>query len=29
MALFKFVKNMIEDRPIEIYGKGNMSREFI
>ncbi len=28
MALFKFVKNMIEDKPIEIYGKGNMSRDF-
>jgi UDP-glucuronate 4-epimerase len=28
MALFKFVKNMIEDKPIEIYGQGNMSRDF-
>jgi len=28
MALFKFVKAMIEDKPIEIYGKGNMSRDF-
>ncbi|MBB3659777.1 UDP-glucuronate 4-epimerase [Rhizobium sp. BK650] len=28
MALFKFVKNMIEDKPIEIYGEGNMSRDF-
>jgi len=28
MALFKFVKNMIENKPIEIYGKGNMSRDF-
>jgi UDP-glucuronate 4-epimerase len=28
MALFRFVKNMIEDKPIEIYGKGNMSRDF-
>jgi UDP-glucuronate 4-epimerase len=28
MALFKFVKNMIEDKPIEIYGKGKMSRDF-
>ncbi len=28
MALFKFVKNMMEDKPIEIYGQGNMSRDF-
>lgn len=28
MALFKFVKNIIEGRPIEIYGEGNMSRDF-
>lgn len=28
MALFKFVKNMIENKPIEIYGEGNMSRDF-
>ena len=28
MALFKFVKNMIADKPIEIYGEGNMSRDF-
>lgn len=28
MALFKFVKNMIEHKPIEIYGQGNMSRDF-
>jgi UDP-glucuronate 4-epimerase len=28
MALFKFVKNMIENKPIEIYGNGNMSRDF-
>ncbi|MGO4199865.1 NAD-dependent epimerase/dehydratase family protein [Rhizobium sp. YAF28] len=28
MALFKFVKNMIEGKPIEVYGKGNMSRDF-
>jgi UDP-glucuronate 4-epimerase len=28
MALFKFVKNMLEDQPIEIYGEGKMSRDF-
>ncbi|MBZ9794031.1 NAD-dependent epimerase/dehydratase family protein, partial [Rhizobium sp. 3T7] len=28
MALFKFVKNMLEDQPIEIYGEGRMSRDF-
>ena len=28
MALFKFVKAMLEDQPIEIYGKGKMSRDF-
>ncbi|MGK9052145.1 NAD-dependent epimerase/dehydratase family protein [Neorhizobium petrolearium] len=28
MALFKFVKAMIEDREIEIYGEGRMSRDF-
>jgi len=28
MALFKFVKSMLEDRPIEIYGEGKMSRDF-
>jgi UDP-glucuronate 4-epimerase len=28
MALFKFVRNMIEDEPIEIYGEGRMSRDF-
>ena len=28
MALFKFTKNMLEDQPIEIYGEGNMSRDF-
>ncbi|KQV83788.1 NAD-dependent epimerase/dehydratase family protein [Rhizobium sp. Root1220] len=28
MALFKFVKNILEDQPIEIYGEGNMSRDF-
>ncbi|CAN7584830.1 NAD-dependent epimerase/dehydratase family protein [Neorhizobium sp. LjRoot104] len=28
MALFKFVKAMIEDREIEIYGEGKMSRDF-
>jgi len=28
MALFKFVKAMIEEREIEIYGEGRMSRDF-
>jgi UDP-glucuronate 4-epimerase len=28
MALFKFVKAMIEEREIEIYGEGKMSRDF-
>jgi UDP-glucuronate 4-epimerase len=28
MALFKFVKNILEDQPIEIYGEGKMSRDF-
>ncbi|MBO9125318.1 MULTISPECIES: NAD-dependent epimerase/dehydratase family protein [unclassified Rhizobium] len=28
MALFKFVKNMLEGQPIEIYGEGKMSRDF-
>lgn len=28
MALFKFVKAMLEDREIEIYGEGRMSRDF-
>ncbi|SCB62344.1 NAD dependent epimerase/dehydratase family protein, partial [Rhizobium aethiopicum] len=28
MALFKFTKNMLEGQPIEIYGEGNMSRDF-
>jgi len=28
MALFKFVKAMLEDQPIEIYGEGKMSRDF-
>lgn len=28
MALFKFVKAMVEDREIEIYGEGKMSRDF-
>lgn len=28
MALFKFVKAMIDDQEIEVYGKGNMSRDF-
>ncbi len=28
MALFKFVKAMIDDREIEIYGEGKMSRDF-
>ena len=28
MALFKFVKAMLEDRPIEIYNHGQMMRDF-
>ncbi len=28
MALFKFVKSMLENQPIEIYGEGKMSRDF-
>ena len=28
MALFKFVRNMIEDKPIEVYNFGNMERDF-
>ncbi len=28
MALFKFVKAMLEDQEIEIYGEGRMSRDF-
>ena len=28
MALFKFVKAILEDREIEIYGQGQMSRDF-
>jgi len=28
MALFKFVDNILNDRPIEIYGEGRMSRDF-
>lgn len=28
MALFKFVSAMLNDEPIEIYGNGNMSRDF-
>ena len=28
MALFKFVEAMLEDREIEIYGEGRMSRDF-
>lgn len=28
MALFKFVKAMIEEREIEVYGEGKMSRDF-
>jgi UDP-glucuronate 4-epimerase len=28
MALFKFVKNILEGQPIDIYGEGNMSRDF-
>ena len=28
MALFKFVRNIIEDKPIEVYNFGNMERDF-
>ena len=28
MALFKFVKNILEDKPIDIYNNGNMKRDF-
>ena len=28
MALFKFVKAMLDDQPIDIYGDGRMSRDF-
>ena len=28
MAYFKFVKNILEDKPIDIYGFGNMYRDF-
>lgn len=28
MALFKFAKLMLEDKPIEVYGQGQMSRDF-
>jgi UDP-glucuronate 4-epimerase len=28
MAYFKFVKNIFEDKPIEIYGHGKMYRDF-
>lgn len=28
MALFIFTKNMIEDKPIEVFNKGNMVRDF-
>jgi len=28
MALFKFTKNIIEDRPIEVYNYGNHTRDF-
>ena len=28
MAYFKFVKNILEDKPIEIYGHGKMYRDF-
>ncbi len=28
MALFKFVRNMIEDKPIEVYNFGHMERDF-
>jgi UDP-glucuronate 4-epimerase len=28
MALFKFVSAMLEDRPIDVYGYGEMRRDF-
>jgi UDP-glucuronate 4-epimerase len=28
MALFKFVQNIIDDKPIEVYNYGNMERDF-
>ncbi|GAB6074874.1 NAD-dependent epimerase [Nautilia lithotrophica] len=28
MALFKFVKNILEDKPIDVYNYGKMSRDF-
>jgi UDP-glucuronate 4-epimerase len=28
MALFRFAKAILEDRPIEVYGEGRMSRDF-
>ena len=28
MALFKFVKNILEDKPIDVYNYGNMQRDF-
>lgn len=28
MALFKFVKNILEDKPIDVYNYGNMKRDF-
>ena len=28
MALFKFVRNIISNRPIDLYNKGNHERDF-
>ena len=28
MALFKFTKNILSDKPIDVYNKGNMIRDF-
>ena len=28
MALFKFTKNILLDKPIEVYNEGNMYRDF-
>jgi UDP-glucuronate 4-epimerase len=28
MAIFKFTRNIIEDQPIDVYGFGNMTRDF-
>ena len=28
MALFKFTKNILSDKPIDVYNKGNMYRDF-